>query len=858
MKSKNNKFKKIILLISLIVALFVASFVGVFVYLNSKDAFKEQNNAVISVGIFDDGSYYISKAPDDIKFAVKGNDKNSYKLVDSNKKEVKSSIVNKNGKNYIVADKKYKEGETYYLELNNTEFSDTVLKDTKKIEFKIEEKEKAKYKLNKNVYEIKKDDLKIQKDNKIKINNNLKENDIILVNDDGNINNAYKVSKIDGDMGTITTPKVNEIYQDIDLYKEGKVNFDNIKINDKLEAEVEKVALNSKVFKFLTDVYAEEDIVKPKFNIKVSGDDITIEVEFKFKANGKSILGIEALKKHDLIVKISYKISAQYQAKIDLGNVINFDLALEESSKMDIKIVNGDEYLKGIEEISDDEYSKSIQDIVKKLQNEDSDVSSNSVDIGALELPTSIPGVNVYFDVYFQCQLSVLVNLEMGEEAKNVEHVGFVLDGSGLRGYKNLGKSNNSNELSITGKEEIKVGIGMDVGVSIVNKDIAHAEIGLEVGAYQEAFSTYKIKYESLNNKVNRDLVAKIELGIYLKCKVEASINILFVETKYEADLKEIKAPVFTYGTDEIIAGIKPKQGTVVIQNDNKIKMPVIEKTILNLDTESTRQENCDIDSIEFVDKDGNSLKKEGNYLNVLKNEDMMIYAVLNNGNNTYKAEIMLLKKGSTVNNNSNSTTNKEVVDKEIESLSIDTKSDVIEAYKKYILDKKYIDDYKEFFLKAGYQNNALYDVGYLVYDINKDGIPELIINAKEKNGDYASGWFYNSIYTYSNNSVLKINVIYNYGGIRYDANTKEIVYSVVKPTSVTGGYDFYKLQNNKLVFSKGVSHDRGAFIDGKYAYDKYYYVDEKGKIKEITKSQEDAYYKNVKNFSYYDINSVK
>lgn len=867
---KNYKGLKIISLIVLGIFLLFASFFGVFTYLKNKDPFSNQKNkSIVSIGVFDDGTYYIPKARDDISFAIKGNNPSSYQLKGKNDEKIETKIIKQNGKNYIKPIHKYEEGETYILELTNTSFTDKVLKDTKKIEFKIAEQEKNKYKLNSNVKEIDTKSIKLEEDNKIKINDSsIKENQIILIKDNNNITNAYKITSINGNTATIDSPEVSEIYESLDIYKEGTVNFDNIKLNKDLEDKIETEIKKSKLFQFLAyDVYAEQKEFTPKFKMTTDGDKIKIEVVLSFKPDGKEKLGLAVLKKHELDIKFTFTISVKYQGKAELGNQISMDVALTKSTGIEVSIKSGDEYLKGIEKIDDKEYSKSVQEIVNRLQKEVPDASENSIDIGAIEIPTGVPGINVYFDIYFQCQFSLVVNADFKGEISSVEHYGFIIDGKDNRAYRNYNSSGFKGSFKLTGKEEIRVGLGLDAGISIINKDLANANLGVEGGVYQEAFSTYQLQYETTNNKINQDFVFKLELGAYLKVDISANVNALFFKVQYKVDLDEIKYPILTIGKDEITSGINSSFSTTVLEEGLKFKKPDITKTILNLDTGVTRTEPVDSKKVVFEKENGEVIPQNEVYVYMGKDEDAKVYAVYKEGkegkeNHVYKTIITVYKKGTNLKPQVQSPPS--IDDNSISgdyagSLSMDTDSDAVRAYKQYILNKNYIEDYKDYLKTAGMNNTSIYDVGYCIYDINKDGVPELIINAYIET---FHEWVVDMVYTYKGGGLVKkIDSIYNYFGIRYNPNTKEIIYTEVRPSEVVAAYGFYQLINDKFVYTKTVGHDRGYFdvYTGNYQYDKHYYSDASIQgFKEITQEEENAHFNGLVRFSYQDINNIR
>lgn len=785
-KILKRKSTKVVLFVIFLIVIAIGTASGVFFYLKSKSNNEFQKNPAVYYAIFDDGTYYIPKAEPDIKFAIDSDDSNSYKVTNSEGGIVETNIINIDNKKYIQAKQKYTEGETYQLQLDNANFTEDALKEAKKVEFKIKETQKAKYEMSENVVIVNNKDINIENDSKVQIHNgNLKEGQIILVKDNNDVNNAYKVAAVDGNTATVEKPEISEIYNNVDLYKEGKVDFNNFKINENAEVEIEKSIKESELYKFLaTEVYAA-DSVSPKITFIANGKKMEIDVELAFKADGEKKMGLDSLKEHDLVIKVSYEVSTDYIVDVKKDFTMNYDMAVKTTGGVEVELSSGNAYLKGISNISDAEYSKSVKEITQKLEKEVPDVSENSINIGAVEVPTGVPGINVYLDVYFQTQLTLQINLKYKGQVETIEHTGLVMNKNEKRGYKNIGSINAKHEFTAVGKAEIRVGIGLDGGISIINKDLAHAGVGVELGTYNEYFATVKAEYTEETNNLESGIYAKIELGVYLKVKLECSIDVIFFKADYSADLSEIKYPVFKVDTGVQWTG----------------------------DDEEQEQQN------------GNNNQPNTNNKN---------------------------------NSSTTSTTNTGTENGVVGSLSINTDTDVIKAYKNYILSKKYISDYRESGVGLTTENSTLRDVGYCIFDINKDGIPEMIIDCVIGPDE---AWKTDAIYTYnsSNKSVETVEIIYNYGGISYEKNEKEIVYANIRPNMVTGYYGFYKLINNKLELEKGVGHDRGTFNieDGTYEYNNYILSQNDTDIS-ITEEQEKACFNNVIGFSYQDITQVK
>ena len=854
-KDGNKKFSKLKLLIFVLlgICLVLGTSIGVFFFLKSRDPFFHVPSEVLNVGVFEDGSYYIRNASSDIRFMVQSNKKDSYQLTDQDGKKVPSKIVTEHGKNYIVSDKEYEKGAIYYLELVDTKFSDDVLKDASKLVFQIEEEEHADYQYQDNVELVDSSKVDVVSDDRIKVRKgNYSKGDILLLENDNEIFEAYKVEKVDGDNLEVSIPSGNEIFDELDFYVEEYINFEDMTVNPELKEEIQEVAMASPIYQYLArDVYAEE--VVPGVSYHSDDDTFYLDISITLKADGKEKMGIPALMNHDLTIEFSYEVSTKATGDVSLGDNVSVDLAIITKSNFHVELSSSNEYLEKISAISEEEYSKSIEEIVQKLQSEVSDVSENTVSLGNVYIPTSIPTVNIYTNAYFNCQISVLVNADADFTTESVQHVGFIMNEDGLNLYRNVSEDNSSLSFSVTGKEEIRVGVGIDVGVCIVNKDLANASISAEVGVYQEAFSTFKAKYESSNHSINAALLAKLEEGIYLDVNVNANIDIWLVEASYSGNLAMEKFPIFTYGSDELVTSIEASSSYLVLDSHNRVKIPNIYQNIYNFSSNITKQELCNSSKVTFLDSEGKEIKKSGGYLELGKNEDTKIYATYTIDNKKYRCEISVLKQGSSISSTSG---NNRVQNGVVGSLSIDEDSSNIKAYKQYIIDKKYINDYQDYFTDSGVEVSRLRNVGYSIVDINQDGVYELILIAYTEED---MGWPTNIIYTYQNGSVSLVDVIYNYGGIRYDSGTNEVVYSSVRPTMVTGGYGFYRLVGNRLSLVKSVGHDRGYFdvYTGEYQYDKHFYFDSNGVKTEITEEEENSYFDNVVGFSYYDITMV-
>ena len=148
---------------------------------------------------------------------------------------------------------------------------------------------------------------------------------------------------------------------------------------------------------------------------------------------------------------------------------------------------------------------------------------------------------------------------------------------------------------------------------------------------------------------------------------------------------------------------------------------------------------------------------------------------------------------------------------------------------------KDYIDNYKY----SKYM--SVQAETYTIFDINQDGIDELLVKTFSFDDFYYTGIF---TYDTSKNKVKYVKEIYSYGEISYSKKYNCLIYAEVRPSFFDGGYIFCKLENKKIVKMWQLTYD-------KYSGEKYYLYRPKKKTKLIKKSQYNEYFKKQKYFNY-------
>ncbi len=819
MSNKKNKVLKIFGFIVLLIILATSVSFGVFTYLKNTDNRDNANNLAY-LGIMEDGTYYVQDAPKNIRFQVTSEDNSLYKITNSNGDEINSKIVVSNGKKFIQAEDNYNEGETYLLELSEgINFTDNALKYAKTLKFNITEKEKAEFEINENVKkDINTSNLTVQENNGIKTvdvsNTEYKTNDILIIN-----NYPYKIDSIENNIAQVSKPDLSDIYKDLDLHKKDDINFNNIEINDEFKDQIEVGVKNSEFYKLIeSQVYAAED-VKTGIKIIPNGKNLKIEIEIKVSPQGTPFFGIQSLKEHGVKFKFTIDLTSEYIADVKLGKNVDMGVTTNEKIKFDIEIFSNNNFFKGVSELSDEEYSKSVQDLFTKLEQAELDRTEGKARlISGIEIPTGIWGLNVYFDVYFQTSIAIQLKATYNQTLEFKQVAGINGDSNGLKPYSNSLVVNSSIEVGFQGKAEAKVGIGLDIGLSFISKDFAHAGLGMEMGMYDGAYALINSELKT-GEKTSANVMAnmRMEAGIYFELKYSAALDFKIYKIATEGSIAEARKPLLKAGSDEIVKSIESSPSSIYVQ-DGKANVPTIYKNIKNLNTNKERKEDCTAE-IEFTNVDNSKIEIINGKLNLQSNDVKTIFATYKAKWGIYTIEIPV---SSIPVQETNTNTNKSGT-----SLGTVTPGASVEdIYKNFIRTKKYreytskVESWKMYNSKTRKHEEALVQ-RYAILDINKDGTPELLCETNLM--DFEETWKSTLVVTYnkSTNQLVLVDDIYSYASLVYDNIDQTVRYTNIRPSYYIAAYTSFKLVNNKLQAYKTYGYDISG-TSGNDAYGSY------------------------------------
>ncbi len=577
---------------------------------------------------FEDGSYYLLRAKKNITFDIisdEGATDKLFKITDEDGNEIENIVESKDGYFVIKPPKdNYIEGNTYTLVLTNSSFKDEELKETKTLVFKIERKSVAEYSYKDNVKELSKSDVELTDTNDvttIKVpNNSFNENDVLLLNDNGNFE-AYKITKIENDILTVTAPELADIYEKLNLYKDYNVDYSSIVIDKDIEEQVEIAFRQSAIYQFFVN---ESKAASPdtKIKIKPSKSGISMDISITLLPDGESNLGIKALANHKVTITFKYNFSCKPTLDIDFPKKIDITTKFSQDLDFDINIVPDEKILKGIKDLTEEEYNKAVSDVTELLYNAKFDTTNGSQKIVTIPLETSIPGVTFDIDLFTISNFNLAIETTFNHKANSNLTVGLLINKNGCKAYKTVFSKAKETEFTITGKADFEFGIKLDTSFVVFDRKVAYAGIITEAGVYGDMYITFPLIHKNKDEGlIKTDYVGSLEIGKFCRCRYEAKANLIIKKIDEKKELLNDKEPVLKFKNDTLITGIKSDKKSVNIEN-GKISIPKIKLLEKNILTNKISKTNIDVSKLTFKNSEGKELTVKDNKIEVPEKDD--------------------------------------------------------------------------------------------------------------------------------------------------------------------------------------------------------------------------------------------
>lgn len=626
-----------ILSVLFILALFVGSWIGSFL-LFQKGTY-DFDTAYLTVLDDDANSYYLQKAPDNLKFRVVTDSPETplnYTAADSqgNAVSLKTEKISGNEYNILAPAEGYTAGERYTLTLgDDVSFTDENLSHARELMFSIERDPIAQYTFTDQVVEISEPIVALSEDRISVEGLDVQPGEILFGTNENNEYVVYKITQLMGDgTAAVTVPAIDEIYQDLQVYGEYIFDVNEIAANPDLKVEIIENVKQSDFFSALMlTAYAEDAHEDAEFNVSITPDSATnslgINIKITLKPGENGLFGISALRDHTVSLKLNVTLNLKTHANIqgvkdwDISGTLASDFSWEvEISRIAAKTGGSaalqelfqekDEYSSYDEYYLRKQYQEHVKPITEALNQIAADVSGGEIKLFDWKLPVpSVPGL------YFTAQVKLIGKFEMtasvlvGQESSTVYTVGVCFANGDFRTYSNTYKNDGDFSMSLRGKASAKGGIGLVVKATLITDSVANIQLIPQAGLYADVYVVVPCSggVETLTNDF---WYGYFETGAYFGADVEASLNILVKKFKFDYQLIEKKYPIKTLGDDKIVTGFSMNATNLRAVN-NVVELPKFLLEYVDVKTGLDGSEQIPLAEIKFVSSEGEQLEVE-------------------------------------------------------------------------------------------------------------------------------------------------------------------------------------------------------------------------------------------------------
>lgn len=529
--SKNPKRKKIIIISSIVVGLIII--IGISAFFITKNPNKDKFEYVDvepTISMLEDGSYYIFGAPTNQSFEIEKEDGFTYEVKDEDNNKVEITEDKKDNK--VILNGTYEEGKTYTLTIKNGTFTKEELKEAKSIVFAIERKSKQTAVLKDNIKEVSESDNKIEeKDNKITLTSkeNYKTGDIVVIGEGIN-QSAYKVESVKGDTYEVSTPKLEEVYDELDYYGSTILNLEDFEANEEVSEYLIAYAEKNIVDYLIPKVNAASTTtIKSEWNKKDQA--LVAKVHVETNPNDK-VFNKSFLKYHRLSFDYEVKLSYKLDYDISLTN-IDVNLVVEVKNTPSMKLEHAEETLDNIKK-GLEAYTKDVN-VIKTLKSDYKNIATDKETleqgVGKIVIPTAITGLNIESNINLIMDFDVKANMGATLTNTNTAVIGY----SSKKGlYGSLTYKNNI-DANVFGSASMRLGSKIDIGLNLMG--VAKVNGSLTGGIYGKGDISINSKIS--NTEVTATLDANAEAGLFSTVKASASVlNYKGEKTFFDKELK--------------------------------------------------------------------------------------------------------------------------------------------------------------------------------------------------------------------------------------------------------------------------------------------------------------------------------
>ena len=631
----------------LVLSLFIGSFLGSFVLF--RDGTHEFD--VEHLSLFDKTTdrYYLRNVPQNIVFRVAASDfdkMSAYTLVDSAGHTIPTAYkktFSKGEYDIVPLADGYTAGERYTLTLGpDVAFTDENIKKARALVFCIEKEAVEEYEFTGAVTQTGATIHKLS-ENTISLEGVAVEPGNILFGKTAGNENGYDVYKIDelldGNTASVSTPAIDEIYSDLNIYGEYEFDVEELVTNPDLEIEIiENVRRSSFYSGLITAAYASDAHEDGAFDVSITPDTrsntLEIKIKITLKPGENGLFGNGKLRDHELSVTLKCTLGLKVSANIQ--GVTNWDVSgtvttgfswqveltrtgiMEEKweSGLDGLFTDKNEYGSYDDYYLRKEYQQNIKKITDTLNQIAADATGGEMKLFDWKLPIpSVPGLYFSAEVKLFAKFEMAASVAVGQESTTVYTVGVCFTNNKFDTYSNTYRSKEDVSLSLRGRASAKAGVKLVINATLISEKVANINVDPQVGLYADVYVTVPI-LGAEKATADRFIYSYFEPGVYFSASVNAHLNILVKQFDFSYELVEKKFPIdaWTLGNAKIATGIAANASSVRAVN-NVVTIPDIIFEYYDVKSGVSSAKVLDNGDLKFVSNDGTQLKASGGKL---------------------------------------------------------------------------------------------------------------------------------------------------------------------------------------------------------------------------------------------------
>lgn len=561
-----------------------------------------------------------------------------YTLLDEDGQEVDAIVKETGEKSYAIQSPRsgYIEGMRYTLSLGpNVTFSAPEIEDTNTLVFAIERKPIEQYEFTKEVVETQETIIEIDEETIEVTDFTGDAGDLIFGTNEEEKEVIYKITEMKEDgTFTVTTPALDEIYAELNVYGEYLLDFSEAIVNPALESQIIELVEQSDFFEDLKmAAYSDDANGNIQIGVEIVEDEeyeeesLNFTIKLAIQPNDEGLFGNQRFKDHEVTLVLNGRMLAQ--ADIDIQDVVNWDIAtirhdaFQWSADVEILRTEGGDTSAVSQAIStsDEEVDEwEIYELIYQLRQITQDEAISTIPLFEYDLPiVGVPGLTIATEVDFSFQTALSTDADLESFYATASTVGLSFREGVYQPYSNLIAFTNEGGANFKGQFAQATSLEFAVKTSLFNDEIASIHLRPMIGLQTDGYSPTRFE-KSTSAQTAITSQAK-KTGFYkpilsFDAEIYSLFGTLTENFSFEEQIKSHQLVVdgLAVENETVASGIQIslEEGDAI---DSLITPATFSLEMYNPHTDTSEWVLIDFDDLVFTLADGTELVKQSPYL---------------------------------------------------------------------------------------------------------------------------------------------------------------------------------------------------------------------------------------------------